>query len=105
MNPNSRQVYTCISSADELCRSQTAIFFEEVRGESVGKGRGAQLGEEQTGNGREGEGWICVSIKFSLKPNLHPDVQMLLFESPKSEVKRNVQMFHFLTGGKQKEVV
>lgn len=50
-------------------------------------------------------GWICGSIKFSLKPNLHPDVQMLLFESPKSEVKRNVQKFHFLTGRRRKDVI
>lgn len=54
--------------------------------------------------GIRGGGWICGSIKFSLKPNLHPDVQMLFFESPKSEVKRNVQKFHFLTGRRRKDV-
>lgn len=54
---------------------------------------------------RDGGVWICGSIKFSLKPNLHPDVQLLLFESPKSEVKRNVQKFHFLTGRRYKDVV
>lgn len=53
MNPNSRQVYTCISSADELCRSQTAIFFEELRGESVGRRRG---GGHSWGRSRQGTG-------------------------------------------------
>lgn len=62
-------------------------------------GRGA---DRERFSGREGDRWICISIKFSLKPNLHPDVQMLSFESPKSEVKRNVQKFHFLTEGRHK---
>lgn len=69
-----------------------------------GGGGGAQVGEEQTGNALRGGGarvGVCVSIKFSLKPNLHPDVQMLSFESTKSEVRRNVQKFHFLTEGRQ----
>lgn len=51
--------------------------------------------------GGEARVGVCVSIKFSLKPNLHPDVQMLSFESTKSEVRRNVQKFHFLTEGRQ----
>lgn len=59
-------------------------------------------GRQGTLRGGEG-GRICISIKFSLKPNLHPDVQMLLFESLKSEVERNVQKFHFLTGRRQKK--
>lgn len=84
------------------------FFFKELRGGGVGR-RGAQVGQEQTGNAsrgeRKGEGWICVSIKFSLKPNLHSDVQMWSFESPKSEVKRNVQKFHFLTGERKENAV
>lgn len=65
-----------------------------------GGGSGERADRERFG-GRESEGWICVSIKFSLKVNLPPDVQMLSFESPKSEVERNVQKFHFLTEGRQ----
>lgn len=66
-------------------------------------GRWGQTGNA-TGYGMGGV-WISGSIKLSLKPNLHPDVQMLLFESPKSEVKRNVQKFHFLTGRRRKDVI
>lgn len=83
------------------------FFFLRNWGVEVWWGEGGSGGggaDRERFKGREGEGWICVSIKFSLKPNLHPDVQMV-FESPKSEVKRNVQKFHSLTEGRQEKAI
>lgn len=74
MNPNSRQVYTCISSADRLCISHTVsiLFFSFSFFLGMGGVRGWWAW---------GDVWICFFclflVKFSLKPNpngLHPSV-------------------------------
>lgn len=74
MNPNSRQVTTCISSADRLCLSHTEsilfFLFFLLRNGRV------------RGQGVRGGVWICFLVKFSLKPNpkrLHPNVHTLFF--------------------------
>lgn len=91
MNPNSRQVYTCISSADKLCISHTVsihiFFFFRNGGVRV---RGARAGVF---------GYVFL-VKFSLKPNPNrrlPSVHSFFSFFPKTEVKRNVQKFRVLT--------
>lgn len=94
MNPNNRQVYTCISSADVMYITYSihSGFFLGMEG----------WGFE--GLWERGGVWICFLVKFSLKPNpncLLPSVHSFFFFFPKTEVKRNVQKFHVLTGKKR----
>lgn len=93
MNPNSRRVYTSISSADKLCISHTeSILFvlREWRGSEGLGGLGGVFG------------YAFFFVKFSLKPNrLHPNVHSCFFFScfPKDrgeEKCAKVPCSHFL---------
>lgn len=46
------------------------------------------------------DAWMSSFEKFSLKPNPSSSQSTVVFFSPKTEVKRNVQKFHVLTGKK-----
>lgn len=99
MNPNSRQVYTCISSADRLCISHTvsilffsfSFFFRNGRSEGLmGLGRCLDM--------------LFLFVFSKILPETkskRSSSQCTLFPPPpslKTEVKRNVQKFHVLTG-------
>ena len=89
MNPNSRQVYTCISSADRLCISHTVsifCFFHKWRGELL-------IGA--------GDVWICFCKSLPETKSKLSSSQCMLFYFPKTEVKGNVQKFYILTGKKR----
>lgn len=80
MNPNNRQVYTCISSADKLCILHTVsihLFFRnggvkvwgsQGWGDWICLGLGVGVGV-----------WICFFVKFSLKPNPSSSQSTIVF--------------------------
>lgn len=93
MNPNSRQVYTSISSADRLCMSHTVsiLFFSFFLFLGMGGVRGRWA---------RGDVWICFFSKIlpeTKSKRSSSQCTLPTHTHTKTEVKRNVQKFHVLT--------